>query len=55
MGENFPNIKKERDLQIQKAQRDHNKMNPNRLHQDIIIIKMAIFFKWQNLKISRGL
>ena len=37
MSENFPNLKKETDIQVQEAQRVPNKMNPNR-H---IIIKMA--------------
>ena len=30
MAENFPNLKKERDTQIQKAQRAPNKLYPNR-------------------------
>lgn len=30
MNENFPNLKKETDIQIQEAQRILNKMNPNR-------------------------
>ena len=31
MAENFPNLKKETDIQVQEAQRVPNKMNPNRL------------------------
>ena len=30
MAENFPNLKKEKDIQVQEAQRVPNKMNPNR-------------------------
>ena len=30
MTENFPNLKKETDIQVQEAQRIPNKMNPNR-------------------------
>ena len=30
MAENFPNLKKETDIQIQKAQKFLNKMNPKR-------------------------
>ena len=35
MVENFPNLKKETDIQIEEAQRVPNKLNPNRLNQDI--------------------
>ena len=41
MAENFPNLKKETDIQVQKAQRVPNKMNPNRPTPKHIIIKMA--------------
>ena len=41
MAENFPNLKKERDIKIQEAQRVLNKMNPNRPTPRRIIIKMA--------------
>ena len=41
MAENFPNLKKETDIQIQEAQRVPNKMNPNRPTPRHIIIKMA--------------
>ena len=30
MAENFPNLKKEIDIQVQEAHRVPNKMNPNR-------------------------
>ena len=40
MAENFPNLKKEKDIQVQEAQRVPNKMNPNRPTQRHIIIKM---------------
>ena len=43
MVENFPNLKKETDIQIQEAQRFPNKMNPNRLLPIHIVIKMAKF------------
>ena len=41
MAENFPNLKKEADIQIQEAQRVQNKMNPNRPTPRYITIKMA--------------
>ena len=41
MAENFPNIKKETDIQVQEAQRVQNKMNPNKPTPRHIIIKMA--------------
>ena len=41
MAENFPNLKKEIDIQIQEAQRVSNKMDPNRPTTRHIIIKMA--------------
>ena len=41
MAENFPNLKKETDIQIQEAERVPNKMNPNRHTPRHIIIKMA--------------
>ena len=40
MAENFPNLKKERDIQVQEAQRVLKKMNPERHTQGYIIIKM---------------
>ena len=41
MAENFPILKKETDIQVLEAQKDPNKMNPNRPIPRHIIIKMA--------------
>ena len=41
MGVNFPNVKKETDIQVQEEQRVLNKMNLNRPTASPIIIKMA--------------
>ena len=41
MAENFPNLKKETDIRVQKAQRVPNKTNPNNPMPRHIIIKMA--------------
>ena len=41
MAENFSNLKKESDIQVQEAQRVPNKINPNRPTPRHIIIKMA--------------
>ena len=41
MAENFLNLKKETDIQVQKAQRIPNKMNPKSPTARHIIIKMA--------------
>ena len=41
MAENFTNLMKETDTQIQEAQRVLNKIKPNRLTPRHIIIKMA--------------
>ena len=41
MAENFPNLKKEIDIQVQEAWRVPNKMNPNRPTLRLNIIKMA--------------
>ena len=41
MAENFPNLKKETDIQTQEAQSVPNKMNPNRPAPRHMIIKMA--------------
>ena len=35
MAENFPNLKKETDIQIQEAQRVPNKMNPKQTHTKV--------------------
>ena len=40
MAEKFPNLK-ETDIKIQEAQRDPNKLNPNKATPRHIIIKMA--------------
>ena len=41
MAENFPELQKETDIQIQKAQRVPNEMHPKRLKPKHIIIKMT--------------
>ena len=41
MAENFPNLKKKTDIQVQEAQRVPNKMNPKRSTPRHIIIKMT--------------
>ena len=41
MAENFPNLKKETDIQIQEAWRAPNKMNPKGPTPRHIIVKMA--------------
>ena len=41
MAENFSNLKKETNLQVQEAQRVPNKINPNRPTPRYIIIKIA--------------
>ena len=41
MAENFPNLKKEADTQIQEAHRARSKLNPNRLTPRHITVKMA--------------
>ena len=53
MTENFPNLKKEIDIQIQEAQRVPNKMNPNRPTPRHIKIKIAKV-KGRVLKAARG-
>ena len=47
MKENFPNLVKERDIQIQEAQRVPNKLDPQRITPRHITLKM------QRLKIKR--
>ena len=55
MAENFPNLKKETDIQIQEVQRTPNKLNQNRPTQKHIILKMAsIKDKERILKLARG-
>jgi len=41
MSENFTNLEKETDIQIQEAQRDTNKRTPKRPTSRHIIIKMS--------------
>ena len=41
MVEKFPNLKKEKDIQIQESQRAPNKLNPNRPTPRYIIKRMA--------------
>ena len=41
MAENFLNLKKETDIQVQKAQRIPNKMNPKSPTARYFIVKMA--------------
>ena len=41
MVEKFPNLKKEKDIQIQESQRAPNKLNPNRPTPRYTIIRMA--------------
>ena len=41
MAENFPNLKKETDIQTEEAQRAPNRLNPNKNRPKLIIIKMA--------------
>ena len=54
MPETFPNLKKERDIQVQEAQRVPKKMNPNRATPRHIIIKMAkLKNKERTLKATR--
>ena len=53
MAENFPNLKKETDIQIQEAQRVPNKINANRPRPRHILIKMAKA-KERFLKTERG-
>ena len=50
MPENFPNLVKEVDMQIRKAQRAPNKMNPKRPTLRHIIIKMQKFKERESLK-----
>ena len=40
-GENFPNLGKEKDIQVQEAQKVPNRMNPKRNTLRHIIIKMV--------------
>ena len=55
MKENFPNLKKERDIQVQEAQRvPNNKLDPKRTTSKHIIIKMPkVKDKQRILKVER--
>ena len=50
MADNFPNLKKEADIQLQEAQRVPNKMNSNKPTPRCIIIKVAKFKVRENTK-----
>ena len=52
MAKNFPNLKKEIDIQVQEAQRVPNKRNPNRPTPRHIITKMAKVTDIQKQKVS---
>ena len=52
MNENFPNLVKQIDIQVQEAQRVPNKMNPKRPTPRHIIIKMQKVKDRENLKSS---
>ena len=55
MKENFPNLAKEIDIQVQEAQRLQNKLNPKRNTPRHIIIKMPkVKEKERILKATRG-
>ena len=41
MADNFPNLKKETDIQVQEARKVPNKMNPNSPTVRYIVIKVA--------------
>ena len=54
MKENFPNLVKEIDIQVQEIQRVPNKLGPKRITPRHIIIKMPkVKDKGQNLKNSK--
>ena len=54
MKENFPNLAKEIDIQVQEAQRVPNKLDPQRTTPRHIIIKMPkVKDKEKNLKSSK--
>ena len=50
MADNFPNLKKEADIQLQEAQRVPNKMNSNKPTPRCIIITVAKFKVRENTK-----
>ena len=53
MKENFPNLVKEKDMQVQEAQRVPNKMDTKRPSPRHIIIKMPKVKDKENLKSSK--
>ena len=54
MAENFPNLKKETDIQVQEAQRVPYRINPRRNTPRHIVIKLAkIKGKEKSLKAAR--
>ena len=54
MAENFQNLKKETDKQVQEAQRVPNKVNTNRPTPRHIIIKKAERRRWRKSKMQRS-
>ena len=53
MKENFHNLAKEIDIQVQEAQRVPNKLDPKRTTPRHVIIKMSKFKDKKNLKSSK--
>ena len=53
MKENFHNLAKEIDIQVQEAQRIPNKLDPKRTTPRHVIIKMSKFKDKKNLKSSK--
>ena len=53
MKENFPNLVKQIDMQVQEAERVPNKIDVKRLTPKHIIIKMPKVKNKENLKISK--
>ena len=53
MKENFPNLMKEIDIQVQEAQRVPNKLDLKRATERHIIIKMSKVKNKENLKSSK--
>ena len=55
MAESFPNLGKERDIQVQESQRAPKKMKPKRSTPGHVIIKMSkVKDKERNLNAARG-
>ena len=56
IADNFPNLGKETDIQVEEAQKVPNKINPKRFTPRLIIIKMAqVKDKEKILKAARGI